>query len=90
MNANGDEEDGDETEEDNGMDKNGGPTCLHIPELDDFALRRKLKQQPRTQQYEQHNRYQHWSPIRHFCFDLVCLSSVLKLCLFRWMMKLSS
>lgn len=65
MNAYGDEEDGDETKEDNGVDKYRQSTGLHVPKLHHPVPPRQLKQQPRTQQHEQHHRYHHRSPIRH-------------------------
>lgn len=70
MDANGDEKDGDEAEVDDGMDQNRRPACMHASELHHPVFSRNLKQQPRRQQHEQHHRYQHRSPIRHYwlCF----------------------
>lgn len=48
MNTYGDEEDGDKSKEDDGVDENGNPTGLHVSKLHDFIPSRQLKQQPRT------------------------------------------
>ncbi|KAK3036425.1 hypothetical protein RJ639_030024 [Escallonia herrerae] len=47
------------------MNQNGNPTGAEVAELDASAVTRHLKQQPWRQQYEQHHRYEHRSPIRH-------------------------
>ncbi|KAM0962208.1 hypothetical protein ACFX2J_021270 [Malus domestica] len=65
MNTNSDEEDGEEAEEDDGVDEDRYPARLHVPKLHHPALPRQLEQQPRTQQHEQHHRYHHRPPIRH-------------------------
>lgn len=47
MNADGNEEDCDETEIDDGMNQNGESTCLHITKLNYSSPPRDLTQQPR-------------------------------------------
>lgn len=68
MDSNGDEEDGDQTEVDDGVDQYGDPTCLEVAELHQPPIPRQLEQQSRRQQHEQHHRYHHRPPIRH-CFS---------------------
>lgn len=68
METNGDVEDGDETEENDGVDENRGAASLHIPEFDDTTSRRNLKEQSRCQKHEQYHCDHHRSPIRHY-FD---------------------
>ncbi|WOK97441.1 hypothetical protein Cni_G06149 [Canna indica] len=65
VDANGDEEDGDETEEDDGVDEYGDAAGLEVAELHHPVPPRQLKQQPRRQQHEQHHRYHHRPPVRH-------------------------
>ena len=48
VNTYGDEEDGDKSKEDYGMDKNRNPTRLHVSKLHDFVPPWQLKQQPWT------------------------------------------
>lgn len=68
VDSNGDEEDGNEAKEDDGVNKNGNPTCLHIMKLHHSFIPRQLKQQPWTQHHKQHHRYHHRPPIRHCIF----------------------
>lgn len=68
VNANGDEEDGNETKEDDGVNHNGGDACVHVTELNHSIPTRYLKQQPRRQHHEQYHRYQYRTPIRHPLF----------------------
>lgn len=65
VDANGDEEDGDEAEVDDGVDQNRNRAGLHVSELHHPVSPRKLKQQARCQQHEQHHRYHHRPPIGH-------------------------
>lgn len=66
METNGDGEDGDETEENDGVDENRSAASLHIPEFDDSTSRRNLKEQSRCQKYKQYHCDHHRSPIRHY------------------------
>lgn len=52
MNSNGDEEDGDEAKEDDGVDQNRYSTCLEVAKLHDPVPPRKLKEKSRAQQHE--------------------------------------
>lgn len=65
MDANSDEENGDETKENDGVDKDGGSTGLHVVELDDSAFAGELEQKTWTQQHEQHRRDHYRAPICH-------------------------
>ena len=65
VNANGDEEDGDEAEVDDGMDENRGTTSMHVTELNDLASAWDLKQKARAQQHKEQHSYNHWAPVRH-------------------------
>lgn len=66
METDGDGEDGDESEENDGVDENRGAAGVHIPELHDSTSRRNLKEQSRCQKYEQYHCDHHRSPIRHY------------------------
>ncbi|KAK3020559.1 hypothetical protein RJ639_046909 [Escallonia herrerae] len=66
VDADGNEEDGDEAKVDDGVDKDRNPARLHITELHHSPLPRNLIQQPWRQQHEQHHRHHHRPPIRHF------------------------
>lgn len=48
VNANSDEEDGEEAKEDDGVDEDGNPTSMHAPELHHSSPPRQLEQQPWT------------------------------------------
>ncbi|RRT82711.1 hypothetical protein B296_00004595 [Ensete ventricosum] len=73
VDADGDEEDGDEGEVDDGVDEYGDAAGVEVGELHHPpALPWYLEQQPRRQQHEQHHRYHHRPPIRH---PRSCLSS---------------
>lgn len=74
VNTNSNEEDGDETKKDNSVDKDGKPTGMHVPKLHHSVSPRELDQQPWTQQHEQHHRYHHWAPIRHWSLTTSDLS----------------
>ena len=65
MDADGDEEDGDEAEVDYRVDENGDAAGMHAPELHHSVFSRNLKQQARRQENEQHDGYQDRAPIRH-------------------------
>ncbi|KAG7564925.1 hypothetical protein ISN44_As10g016670 [Arabidopsis suecica] len=65
METNGDGEDGDKTEENDGVDENRRTTSLHIPEFDDTTSRRNLKEKSRSQKHEQYHSDHYRSPIRH-------------------------
>lgn len=68
METNGDGEDGDETEENDGVNENWGSASLHIPEFYDSTSRWNLKEQSWCQQHEQYHCDHYRSPVRH-CFD---------------------
>ncbi|CAN6550976.1 unnamed protein product [Malus baccata var. baccata] len=70
VNANSDEEDGEEAEEDDGVDEDRYPARMHVPKLHHLAPSRQLEQQPRTQKHEQHHSYHHRPPIRHSIFTI--------------------
>ena len=65
MDADGEEENGDESKVDDGVDHDGDSAGLEIAELHESALPRELEKQPRRQQDEQNDRYEHRSPVRH-------------------------
>lgn len=46
MNTNGNEKDGDESKEDNGVDQYGDPASPHVAEVHHSAVARQLEQQP--------------------------------------------
>lgn len=72
MYPDGDEEDGGEGEEDDGVDEDGGAAGLEVAELDEAAaLGRQLQQQPRREQHEQHHRHHHRAPVRHLAHSLL-------------------
>lgn len=74
MYPDGDEEDGREGEEDDGVDEDGGAAGLEVAELDEAAaLGRQLQQQPRREQHEQHHRHHHRAPVRHLAHSLLLL-----------------
>lgn len=75
MDPDGDEEDGGEGEEDDGVDEDGGAAGLEVAELDEAAaLCRQLQQQPRREQHEQHHRHHHRPPVRHLSLALLSLA----------------
>ena len=65
MNTNGEQEDGNEGKVDDGMDKYGDTTRLKVTELDEPVLPRHLEEKTRRQEYEEQQRYEHRSPVRH-------------------------
>lgn len=65
VNTYSNKEDGEKPKVDDCMYDYGGNTGLHIPKLRHPRLCRNLKHQARSQQHEQHHRYNHRSPIRH-------------------------
>lgn len=79
MNPDGNEEDGDEAEEDDGVDQYWDATRLHVPEVDYPVVPGQLEQQPRAQQHEQHHRDHHRPPIRHFFWYLSSIASRLSM-----------
>ncbi|CAM8883544.1 unnamed protein product [Rhodiola kirilowii] len=65
MDADDDEEDGDESKVYDGVDENGGAAGPHVAELYHSSTRRDLEQQTWRQKHEQHHRDQDRSPIGH-------------------------
>ena len=65
METDGDGEDGDESEENDGVDENRGAAGVHIPELHDSTSRRNLKEKSRSQKHEQYHSHHYRSPICH-------------------------
>lgn len=66
MDADGDEEDGDEGEVEDGVYEYGETTRLEVAERHHPPVpRRQLEQKPRREQHEQHHRDHHRPPIRH-------------------------
>jgi hypothetical protein len=65
VDADGDEEDGDEREVEDGVDEDGDAAGVHGAEADDAAVRRQLEQQARREQHEQHRRDHHGAPVSH-------------------------
>ncbi|CAL5368575.1 unnamed protein product [Camellia sinensis] len=63
MDANSDEEDGDEAEEDDGVNQYGHPASLHVIEFHHSTFTGELEQQSRRQHHKQHHPYHHRSPI---------------------------
>lgn len=72
VNADGNEEDGDEDEVDDCVDEYRNTTRLHTSELDDFGPPRKLKQQSGAQQHEQQQSHHHRPPICHLSTFATC------------------
>ena len=70
VNANGHDEDGIESEEDECVNEYGFAVGLHPTELKLLPVSRKGEQQPRLQQHEQHHANYDWCPISHFVFYL--------------------
>jgi len=65
VDADGDEEDGDEGEVEDGVDEDGDSAGVHGAEADDAAVRGELEQQAWRQQHEQHRRDHHGAPVSH-------------------------
>lgn len=65
MNTNGNEEYGDESEVDDGVDQYGYSARLHVCKFHRSAIAWQLEQQPWRQQHKQHHSYHHWPPICH-------------------------
>jgi|UniRef100_A0A804MHC3 hypothetical protein len=65
VDADGDEEDGDEREVEDGVDEDGQAAGVHAAELCDAAPARQRAEQPRREDHEQHRRYDHGAPVRH-------------------------
>lgn len=64
MDADGDDEDGEEAEEDDGVDEDGDGAGGHVAELDDPRPRGELEQQPRRQHHEEDHRHDDGAPVR--------------------------
>ncbi|KAK3043228.1 hypothetical protein RJ639_002471 [Escallonia herrerae] len=65
MDTNGNEEDGDQSKEDDGVHQDGCATGLHVAKLHHPVPAGQLEEQPRRQHHEQHHRHQHRTPVRH-------------------------
>ncbi|KAK3002300.1 hypothetical protein RJ639_022072 [Escallonia herrerae] len=65
MDTNGNEEDGDQSKEDDGVHQDGCTTGLHVAELHHPVPAGQLEEQPQRQHHEQHHRHQHRTPVRH-------------------------
>jgi len=52
MNTNGNEKDGDESKEDNGVNQYGDPASPHVAEVHHSAVARQLEQQPWCQHHK--------------------------------------
>lgn len=65
VHADGEDEDGGEAEEDDGVDEDGHTAGLQVTELHHPALGRKLEQQPRREQHEEHHSHKHRPPVCH-------------------------
>ena len=78
MNSNCNGQNGENTEENNGMNQNRNPTCAHVSELHHPCSCRELKQQPWGQKYEECDWHHHWPPIdHHFLTDVFLFVSPL-------------
>ncbi|KAE8819804.1 hypothetical protein D1007_02478 [Hordeum vulgare] len=65
LDADGEEQDGDEREVDDGVDDYGDAAGLEAAELHDPALAGDLEQQPRREEDEEHQPHEHRGPVRH-------------------------
>lgn len=65
VDADGDEEDGEESEVDDGVDDDGEAAGLKVAELHRPLVSRQLKQDARRQQQEEQHRHRHRPPVRH-------------------------
>jgi len=65
VDADGDEEDGDEREVEDGVDEDGEAAGVHAAELRHPAPARQRAEQPRREDHEQHRRHDHGAPVRH-------------------------
>lgn len=65
MNTDCNKENGDEAKEDDGVDKDGSTTGLHVRKLHNSAFGRQLEQQPWRQQHKKQCGYYYRPPIRH-------------------------
>lgn len=65
MNTDSNKENGDEAEENDGVDKDGSTTGLHVRKRRYSAIGRQLEQQPWRQQHKQHRGYHNRPPVRH-------------------------
>lgn len=57
MDVNGDDKDSDEAKEKDGVNEDGDGTGLHVDELHNSVISRKLKQNAGAKNYEQYNSY---------------------------------
>lgn len=71
MKADGNQENGEQTEEDSCVDDNGGTTRLEVSDLNKTVSSRQLEQKPWCQQHEQYHCYKQWSPINHHFFSFL-------------------
>lgn len=80
MHPNGNEEDGREAEEDDGMDDDGHGAGVEAAKLDEPALAGDLAEEARGEQDEQHQRNEHACPVLHLLstlilrLEMLCLS----------------
>jgi hypothetical protein len=65
VDTDGDEEEGVEGEEDDGVDEDGRSAGLEVAEGDDARLGGHLEQQPRREKDEEQERDEHRSPVLH-------------------------
>lgn len=65
MNTDCNKENDEEAKEDDGVDKDGSRTGLHVPKLHNSAFGRQLEQQPWRQQHKKQCGYYYRPPIRH-------------------------
>lgn len=73
MNANGEEEDGNETEVDDGVDQDGGAAGLEVAKFDHPILAGDLEDEARREQDEEDDCHEHWAPVRHLRLLLLAL-----------------
>lgn len=66
MDADGEEEDGDECKEEDGMDDNGNPTGLEVAELHEPVATWNLKEEARGEEDEKNDSDEDRPPICHF------------------------
>lgn len=64
--ADGQNEDSEETKKEEGVDQNCFPICFEVAKFHSPGVPRKLKQEARGEQYEEQQPYQNRRPIHHF------------------------
>ena len=74
MDADGDEEDGDESEVDYAVDENGDGAGLQVSELHNSSTSGKLEKEPGSQKNEQRHGNDNRPPVAHFAAFLISLS----------------